>query len=209
MKIFLDVGAFRGETAKQALGLNFYDEVHSFEPSLYNVNIMEKDLELKTDKFILHPFGLWDKTNDVLLYHDGTNGASIFEDKGYLESPINKGRGGEISLANFTSASEFLAPFGTEHEIILKLNCEGAECDILDNLLKTGEIHKLSGIGIDFDCLKIFSLKDRRNKTVISLIHNNIPFIDVTAVWVPERVHLLTRAFFKEYHENSNATSPN
>lgn len=210
MKVFLDVGAYRGETAEQAVQLDFYDQIYSFEPSLYNIAFIKKKPTLESSKFHVYDFGLWDKEGHTLLYHDGTTGGSVFEDKSYFKSEENDKRGDEIELCEFVKASSFLSTFRPgEDEIVMKLNCEGAECDIIADLIASGEIHKLCGLGVDFDCRKIVSLQGRRQETIIKLIQNKIPFIDFTAIEVPKRVQLLTRAFFEEYNEDFNATSPN
>lgn len=206
MKIFLDVGAYRGESAEQALGLNYYDVVCSFEPSKFNVDIIKKKTTLQTDKFRIYDFGLWNETGSTLFYHDGTTGGTVFEDKGYFASEENKKRGDEIELCEFRKASDFVKKLSMNDEIIMKLNCEGTECDIIDDLFDTEEIIKLAGIGVDFDCRKIPSQIGRRQETIIRLVQYGMPFIDMTCIEVPKRVQLLTRAFGKEYNENFNAT---
>jgi hypothetical protein len=46
--------------------------------------------------------------------------------------------------------------------VFLKLNCEGAECDILDDLLDSGEFAKLSFVMVDFDVRKIAAMRHRQ-----------------------------------------------
>ena len=53
----------------------------------------------------------------------------------------------------------------------MKLNCEGAECDILLNLFKSGEATKLTEALIDFDATKIPSAQGRVAK-VQALLKN-------------------------------------
>jgi hypothetical protein len=43
----------------------------------------------------------------------------------------------------------------------MKLNCEGSECDILENLLDSGEYSKITQVMIDFNARKIPSQRDR------------------------------------------------
>ena len=48
-----------------------------------------------------------------------------------------------------------------DDEVYLKLNCEGSECDILEDLLDSGEIGKVQSILVDFDVRKIPSFAHR------------------------------------------------
>jgi hypothetical protein len=43
----------------------------------------------------------------------------------------------------------------------MKLNCGGSECDILENLLDSGEYSKITQVMIDFDAREIPSQRDR------------------------------------------------
>lgn len=51
-----------------------------------------------------------------------------------------------------------------DDEVYLKLNCEGSECDILDDLLDSGEIEKVTSILVDFDVRKIPALAHRERE---------------------------------------------
>jgi hypothetical protein len=67
----------------------------------------------------------------------------------------------EICL--FIDASEwFYLNIGVGDTVFLKLNCEGAECDILDDLLDSGAFSMVTFAMIDFDVRKIASQKHRQ-----------------------------------------------
>ena len=52
-------------------------------------------------------------------------------------------------------ASEFFAEvIGEDDLVIMKLNCEGSECDIMNDLIDGNQIFKLDNVMIDFDVRK-------------------------------------------------------
>jgi FkbM family methyltransferase len=145
MKIFLDVGAHVGQTARAVLDPKFgFDQIHCFEPA----QACLKHLEAVRDSRVnVHAFGLWKETGERPLYDPGRIGASIFADKPNL---------GVSEVARFVRASDWLrenVPTGTE--VFLKLNCEGSECDILDDLIQSGEIAKIKHMMVHFDVRKV------------------------------------------------------
>jgi FkbM family methyltransferase len=156
-KIFIDVGGFAGDSSMAALDPRFdFDQVYCFEPvrECYE-RICER---LRNGRFKAFNFGLLDRTADLPIYHAGSLGGSVFAD--------GPDTGGHVETCSFVEASVFFA----EHiyrgdEVWMKLNCEGAECDILTNLLSTGEATKLTEVLIDFDAAKITSASDKLSRT--------------------------------------------
>ena len=155
MKVFLDVGAFRGETLKVALHPEFgFDKLYSFEPCSVPYEKLLTDYGQDPRVTHLH-FGLWDETGPFKLYGAGTSGGSVFPDKPtFTES-------GEAAhhiyeMCEFVRASDwFQDNVRDEDENWLKLNCEGAECDILDDLRSTGEIDKVDVLAVAWDAEKV------------------------------------------------------
>ena len=135
-KIFLDCGANRGQSiiqAKKQFGDDF--EIHSFEavPILYD-KLIEK---WKHDsKVYLYNNAVWDKKDKVKIYLSlGWSDSSTL----YLEKkdrPITSNIYNEIESIDI---SDFIQTnFLPEDYIILKLDIEGAEYDVLLNLIQTG-----------------------------------------------------------------------
>ena len=55
----------------------------------------------------------------------------------------------------FVRASEFFAEhIAADDLVVMKLNCEGSECDIMNDLIDTGEVSKIDDVMIDFDVRK-------------------------------------------------------
>lgn len=168
MKIFLDVGAFDGDTAKAVLTGNYnFDKIYCFEPVSA---LAEKIKELKSDKICIMNFGLWNQTCTKKLYKSGSNGGSIFKDK--FTHAVDS------TDINLVKASNWFKENIPESSIVyLKLNCEGAECDILDDLIDSGEIRKVTVAMVDFDVRKIPSQKDRETRIRERLALSKVPVV--------------------------------
>lgn len=136
MKIFLDVGAHNGETLEVVLEPKYgFDKIYCFEPALQCCNTIRAKYPDK--RVYVCEYGLWNKDCTMSLYNHGEMGASVFKDK-----PRRHDKGSKDT--RFVSASNWFSEnlnFG--NQIYLKLNCEGAECVILDDLVESGQYKKL------------------------------------------------------------------
>lgn len=147
-KIFLDIGSFTGITTKIILEYNF-DIIHCFEPVKQNYKIIEKNLN--NEKINLHKFGLLNKTCDKLIYNSGSQGGSVFKEK--KQEGINKNK---IELCNFIKASDwFKDNICDDDYTVTKINVEGAEINIINDLLDTGEYDKIDHLLFSFDIEKV------------------------------------------------------
>jgi hypothetical protein len=83
------------------------------------------------------PFGLWSRTCDKILFAPGNISASLYADK--VTTNTSKSE-----ICAFVAARDFFREHVTnDYRVFLKLNCEGAECDIIDDLLDSGEFDKV------------------------------------------------------------------
>ena len=149
-KIFLDVGAHTGETLAIALEEKYaFDKIYCFEPVKECCDVIRG---LDDKRVEVCEYGLWNKNSAEKIYNAKTKGASLFRDKFRTEVPSR-----DIKLVK---ASEwFNQNLTIEDTIYLKLNCEGAECAILDDLIDSGEYKKIDVLMVDFDVRKIPSQK--------------------------------------------------
>lgn len=153
MKIFLDVGAHEGQTLISVLDPKYsFDKIFVFEP-------VEK-LHVKLNKIAagknvhLLKYGLWNQDATQKIYSPGTVAGSLFS----THQDVNENN---FELCRFVSASEwFKENIRAEDEVYVKLNCEGAEADILLDLLESKEIFKIKNVMIDFDVRKIKGLEN-------------------------------------------------
>ncbi|MFA4890700.1 MAG: FkbM family methyltransferase [Candidatus Paceibacterota bacterium] len=151
MRIFLDVGAYTGDTAKAVLSSkHYFDKIYCFEPQ---IELCEMIREINNSKITVCEYGLWNKTCGSRLYWTNRkNGATIYKNK------FIKKADSEIKSLDgkFVKASDwFRDNLKYDDYVVMKINCEGAECDILDDLFESGEYKKLNALMVDFDVRKI------------------------------------------------------
>ena len=161
MKIFLDVGVHIGQTLDEVLqSYHKFDKIYAFEPSSLCFKILSE--KYKNEKLILNNFGLSNISGEVNLYDTGTAGASIYQDKCDL---IDKTHFEKVRLVE--ASHWIIENTSPTDDIYLKLNCEGSECDIIENLINTGVYDKISHIMIDFDVRKIPSQIHRQGEIMM------------------------------------------
>lgn len=162
MKVFLDVGAHTGETLAAVKAMDF-DRIVCFEPAAGCWPALEKLagavplVKGAQRKVSIEKFGLWNQTCPAPIFQPGTQGGGMWKkDRGLID---------ETAVCRFVRASTwFRDNIKADDQVFLKLNCEGAECDILDDLLDAGEFYKVAHVMIDFDVRKIAALKHRESE---------------------------------------------
>lgn len=154
MKIFLDVGAHIGQTLKIALEDKYgFDKIYCFEPVPACCDKLRK---FKDKKVTVCEFGFWDKNKKGELFAPQTKGASLFKEKFHYKV--------KSQTINLVRASEwFNKNISDKDRVYLKLNCEGAEITILNDLIYSGEYKKIDVLMVDFDVRKIPSQKHLMN----------------------------------------------
>ncbi len=150
-KIFLDVGGHLGQTLEEITKPGYhFDQIYCFEP-------MPREFAQLQARFsgcanvLLQNYGLADSTGSRCIY--GTNadmGASIYQSKSDLDDP------NIVTECAFVRASDFFrGEIEPDDLVVMKLNCEGSETIICNDLLDSGEIEKIANAMIDFDVRKI------------------------------------------------------
>lgn len=152
MRIFLDVGANRGQTISRVLYPRFrIDRVFGFEPSP-RCSTHLRLLFASEPRVVIVAAGLWRSTCEMELYNEGGEGGTINAD---YRSALAPEPGTASVKCRFVRASEWFSEnLGSGDEVFLKLNCEGSECDIVNDLLDSGEYAKVRATLIDFDVRK-------------------------------------------------------
>lgn len=155
-KIFLDVGAHIGQTTKIALEKKYkFDKVYCFEPVKKCADVLKT---LDNPRIEVCEFGFWDKNCKKPIYKPTSKSASIYRDK-FRENVDSE----EIELKKISEW--FKENIKKDDKVYLKLNCEGAECTILDDLATSGEYKKVNVLMADFDVRKIPSQRHRMSLT--------------------------------------------
>jgi FkbM family methyltransferase len=166
MKVFLDVGANTGQTlqsiieprvgSKKVSSRYGFDKIYCFEPvaELYQ-GLVEKYSDALVD---IYPMGLWKENCELPIFSPGTQGGSIFADKVNVDPKHSK-------TCKFVRASEWFRDHLTEKdEVYIKINCEGCEADIIEDLLDSDEYRKVTALCVAFDVRKIPSQVHREDE---------------------------------------------
>jgi FkbM family methyltransferase len=161
LRIFLDVGAHVGQTAAVATDAKWsFDKVICFEPAS-SARAEFSPEALRRDNMELLPFGLWDRDAETKLFRAGYVGGSIFEDMGYLEDDHRPAE----TIRLLKASTWFRENIPIDATVFLKLNCEGSEVDILDDLIDSGELKKVYCAMIDYDARSSKQLRGRESKS--------------------------------------------
>lgn len=158
MKVFLDIGAHDGMTVDAVKDLDF-DRIYAFEPMPTQFAELERRFGLDPDVTLLN-FGLSDRTGCREMYGSNDNlEASVHSSGATVDETV-------VCDCEFVSASEWFRDNLTgDDEVYAKLNCEGSEVDILDDLVVTGEIWKLHSVTVCFDVQNIPGQEHREWET--------------------------------------------
>jgi FkbM family methyltransferase len=164
--IFIEIGAHYGQSYEVAKHPKYpFNEFWLFEPS---ITALERLYDISDKRLKIFPIGLAAKNYDTLLYKPGSKGGSIFLEKFANYSAPSSQR------INIRKASEILAPILTENRVFIKINCEGSEVDILNDLLDFSLLNEMHSILVDFDICRIkkdFPIENLRKKLKASGVY--------------------------------------
>jgi len=177
-KIFIDGGSHLGESVKKFR--NLYDTnnefvYYMFEPNLLLFNEFKDKEEFK--ECIKFNVGLSSKNEKNVKLWGGDNkrhglitcGATINESKKISDKYTEE----EFSLIDIISLSEFInKEFLNGEEITLKLDIEGAEYDVFEDLIQTGVINKISQIYCEFHSQWLDESYKNREKNIRNQLKN-------------------------------------
>jgi FkbM family methyltransferase len=154
MKLLLDVGAHTGQTVRAALDPRYgFDRIVAFEPAPPCWSEIEAIDDARVD---LCRFGLWKETCRVELHNAGSQAASIFDDFERVDAVSSS------TTIELVRAQDWVrGNVGRDDLVFMKLNCEGSECDVVEDLLDGGELQKIYNAMITFDVRKSPSLRGR------------------------------------------------
>lgn len=159
-RAFLDVGAHHGQTIELLLRPRFkIDHIVGFDPSPLCHAILDRKFGTNPRVTIVKT-GLWSKTCEMDLYNEGSQGGSVHEDYQTTCAPEPR-----VTRCKFVRASDwFRENVSVDDEIFLKINAEGSECEIVLDLLDSGEYNKIKALLIDFDVRKSPSQKHKEDE---------------------------------------------
>jgi FkbM family methyltransferase len=173
-KILLDVGAHTGQTIRPALDPAYgFERVVAFEPA----PSCWPEIEAIGDPRVqLCRFGLWKETCRLELHDAGSQAASLIED---FE---NEDPAAPAAIVDLVRARDWVRQNVSDGDIVfMKLNCEGSECDIVEDLLDSGELRKIYNAMITFDVRKSESLRGRERplrRRLLQSGYENVAFAE-------------------------------
>ena len=172
MKVFIDLGAYDGDTIEKAMKLfPDMDYYYGFEPYSANFNALQKKLG-KDKRVKLYKVAVGVKTGKQRLYslsykyfalHGKQVGASLIKEK----SNINNDTYSIVKVINFSKFLKYT--FKKDDLIILKVDIEGMEYELLNHLIETGMIEYINEIYCEWHHHKMPSYDDIHKQTIEKL----------------------------------------
>ncbi len=146
--VMLDVGSRNGESVEEFVRHDF-DTIHAFEPMPAQFQNMVHAFA-DNPVVVLHNCGLSDRKGVFPVYGADDNGeASLFQTKVDIHDTT-------VTQCRFLEASWFFKThIADDDDVLMKLNCEGAEVPILHNLMDTGEIRKVRALRVELDISRV------------------------------------------------------
>lgn len=150
MNCFLDIGSHTGEALEEALRPIYkIDSVYAVEPSTFGLN---KLMKFKDNRVRIFPIALSNYSSTTKLFGAGSVGGGLFADKNQHWSNTET-----VQVEKFSAwAEENLAHFT---EVYVKINVEGSEFFILQEMLKVHKKIKFKSVLLSIDILKVPSLR--------------------------------------------------
>lgn len=194
-KVMIDVGAHLGETLSVAMDPRWsFDRIYCFEPAPQCWPALH---ELADARVEVLPFGLWSEDASLTLYDPGSIGASVHRSK--------PSHGDEVEINVVDAAGWFAQNVSADDEVVMKLNCEGAECEVLDRLLDTGELSKVDELVVHFDVRKVPGQEHREAATRRRLDHAGVNYQPAEALFFGRNTQEKTRNWLSWYHASGVA----
>jgi FkbM family methyltransferase len=148
MRTFVDIGSHRGQTLEEVVKPRWgFDRIHAIEPMPREFAVIEERFgDQPAVRF--HAIALGYMTGDAFMY--GTNEqleASFYSHKTDVDASVR-------TTVHCVDASEWFGEHA-EGDLYVNLNAEGAEFPILESLLWTGEIKRITAMQLSWDMKKV------------------------------------------------------
>lgn len=189
-KVLLDVGAHVGETLEVALDSRWgFDTIHCFEPA---PQCWPALTDLADHRTVIHRFGLWDRDSRIPLFDAGAIGASIFHEKA---------AGTEPTFVDVKDVGRWLAENLVDgDQVVMKLNCEGAECDVIERMHASGQLHRIDELLVHFDVRKIPGQAHRESEARELLNAAGVTYVPAENIMFGRNTQEKTRNWLAHHH---------
>jgi FkbM family methyltransferase len=154
-KIFIDGGAHKGEAVEVLLDKreDLKDcEVHFFEPNPDLIEYLENMSEASPYNITVHHAALWDEEGEIDFFESIARWNTLAST---VVPEMNEIWGLKLDRDNpqkvpTVSLSDFLEQFDQEDYIVVKLDVEGSEYAIVQDLFDTGAINKIDELFLEW-----------------------------------------------------------
>jgi FkbM family methyltransferase len=146
--IVFDLGGYHGGWAKNIIDI-YNCNIYIFEPFINYFNLI-KDKFNSNDKVKIYNFGLSNKTSEELLYIS-EDGSSIFQ------------KNNNAIKINLVDINNFLQEEKLTQIDLIKINIEGSEYDVLEQLIQSDYINNIKNIQVQFHKF-VENAENRRNE---------------------------------------------
>jgi FkbM family methyltransferase len=158
--LFLDIGAHTGEALEEALRPIYkIDKIYAIEPSQFGINKLAK---FKDNRLKIFSLAVSNYNGFAELFAAGSVGGGLFSDK---HRTWNK-----VETVQVVKFSEWLTDNLDSSHIYIKINVEGSELFLLQEILLIHKKFKIRSILLSIDIYKVPSLKsyiDELNKLIL------------------------------------------
>ena len=149
--LFLDIGAHTGEALEEALRPVYkISKAYAIEPSRFGNNKLAKFKDNRVEIFSL---AVSNYNGTAKLFAAGSVGGGLFLDK--------QRHWNNVEMVRVVKFSEWATEnLNSYYDIYIKINVEGSEFFILQEILKIHEKFKIKSILLSIDIYKVPSLQD-------------------------------------------------
>ena len=163
MKIFIDLGAYNGDTLKGALKLyKNFDIFYAFEPLPENFEKLDKTFGNAARVVLLNAAADVEEGEKKFYLANNSKklGGSLCSDKSNCFKD-------KTELVKTVDISKFIMDkFTPKDKIILKMDVEGKEYDILEKMIKDGSIRYINRLFCEWHYKRLSSMEDRHENTI-------------------------------------------
>lgn len=171
MKIFIDLGAYNGDTIEKALKLypNF-DFFYAFEP--YPANFEKLHQKYKENKKVLlfkKAASAKDGKANLFLHKDIKDRSGADEGSTLEKSKNNINTSNFVKVETIDFSKLILDNFKTSDEIVLKIDIEGTEYELLEKMINDGSIKYVHALYCEWHKHKTDISEERHNSLIKKL----------------------------------------
>lgn len=148
--VFLDIGGHEGQTVQTVLDPNWaFSHIYTVEPDPKYVAFLSRKFatEIAAGKVTVLPFALGREDRDGRLFdYNAAGGSTIVP--GLL---ADESKAIDVRVVDI---NRFIASLPRDADIYIKINCEGAEVEIIERLAEIADVGNIRSIMVDFDIVK-------------------------------------------------------